>query len=84
MLNNPKISYHGRNEDNYFAKMQGEAKGKPAQTDLSVLRKTMQHSQLLHGDVTNKVGSLEIRDYTIPRPQLKIGSNSFVDTYSPF
>ena len=34
--------------------------------------------------VTRKVGSVEHRDYTIRRPALKIGSHSFVDTYSIF
>jgi hypothetical protein len=47
ILNNPKTIYNGRNEDNYFVKMQSEIR-------------------------------------TIPRPPLKIGSKSFVDTYSPF
>jgi hypothetical protein len=58
VLNNPKTIYNGRNEDNYFVKMQGETKNKPVQIDLSALRKTMQHSQLLHGEVAGKVGSL--------------------------
>jgi len=44
----------------------------------------MQQSQLIHGEVSNKIGSLENRDLSIPRPQLKVGSKSFVDTYSPF
>jgi hypothetical protein len=39
---------------------------------------------MLQSEVTEKVGSLDRRDYTIRRPQLKIGSDSFVDTYSPF
>jgi len=64
--------------------MQAEPKSKPREIDASSLRKTMQYSQLLHGEVAGKVGSVDFRDYTIPRPQLKIGSNSFVDTYSPF
>ena len=45
----------------------------------------MQHSQLLHGEVAGKVGSLTERDYTIRRPILKVNKkDSFVDTYSPF
>lgn len=84
VLNNPKTIYNGRNEDNYFVKMQGETIAKPQDTNLSILRKTMQNSQLLHGEVASKVGSVDFRDYTIPRPQLKIGSSSYVDTYSPF
>lgn len=64
--------------------MQSEPRNKPHEMDLSILRRTMQHSQLIHGEVANKVGAVEFRDYTIPRPQLKIGSSSYVDTYSPF
>lgn len=46
---------------------------KPEPVSVSALRKTMQHSQLLHGEVAGKVGSLNERDYTIRRPLLKIG-----------
>jgi hypothetical protein len=27
---------------------------------------------------------VDSRDYTIPRPQLKVGKIDFIDTYSPF
>jgi hypothetical protein len=37
-----------------------------------------------HNQVSPKVGSLETRDYTIRKPLLKIGKQSYVDTYSPF
>ena len=64
--------------------MQRESPERPEPADLTTLRKTLQHSQLLHGQVSEKVGSLASRDLTIPRPQLKVGTNSFIDTYSPF
>jgi hypothetical protein len=58
---------------------------RPDPVSVSALRKSMQHSQLLHGEVAGKVGALPQRDYTIPRPLLKIGNkDSYVDTYSPF
>ena len=56
--------------------MQSDSPERPEPADLSTLRKTLQHSQLLHGDVASKVGSLNERDYTIRRPVLKIGSPS--------
>lgn len=34
--------------------------------------------------ISPKVGALDIRDYTIRKPVLKIGSNDYVDTYSVF
>ena len=34
--------------------------------------------------VSPKIGSVEIRDYSIKKPQLKIGKTDFIDTYSPF
>lgn len=49
VLNNPKHIFGGRNEDRYFISMQRESPEKPAPVDLSALRRTMQHSQLLHG-----------------------------------
>ena len=76
--------FRGRNEDNYFVKMYDQSPEKPEPVSTSALRKTMQHSQLLHGEVAGKIGSLTHRDYTIPRPLLKIGKDSYVDTYSPF
>ena len=37
-------------------------------------------------EVTGKVGSVEVRDYSIRKPTLKVGGgerqNNFVDTYS--
>ena len=36
------------------------------------------------GDVSPKVGSVETRDFSIRKPQLKVGKVDFVDTYSPF
>lgn len=44
----------------------------------------LNRSLMLKSDVTEKVGSTDIRDYSIRRTALKIGTNSFVDTYSPF
>ena len=35
-------------------------------------------------NVTPKIGSVEFRDYSIRKPALKVGSNSYVDTYSVF
>jgi hypothetical protein len=35
-------------------------------------------------EIALKIGSVEGRDFTIKRPQMKIGKTGFVDTYSPF
>ena len=35
-------------------------------------------------NITPKVGSVDTRDYCVKMPTLKIGSNSYVDTYSVF
>lgn len=35
-------------------------------------------------NVSPKVGSLDVRDYAVKKPILKIGSNNYVDTYSIF
>ena len=84
VFNNQKQLFGGRNEDHYFINMQRENPERPPATNLTTLRKTLQQSQLLHGEVSTKVGSLEQRDYTIRRPTLKVGKDSYVDTYSPF
>ena len=76
--------YEGRNEDSYFVKMQSLTIDRPRELDLPAMRKTLQVGQLLHGEVAGKVGAIEYRDFSIPRPQLKVGSKNFVDTYSPF
>lgn len=34
--------------------------------------------------VTQKVGSVDIRDLSIRKPQMKVGKADFIDTYSPF
>jgi hypothetical protein len=47
------------------------------------MRKTFLSFMMYQPEVTSKVGSLNTRDYSIPRPQLKVGSNSFIDTYTP-
>ena len=48
VFNNPKQLFTGRNEDHYFINMQAENPEKPPSTDLSILRRTLQHSQLFH------------------------------------
>jgi hypothetical protein len=83
VLNNPKQLFSGRNEDSYFLGMKEEGAGSPKAGQDS-LRKTFTHFLAFQPEVTGKVGSTSFRDYSIPRPQLKIGSRSFVDTYSPF
>jgi hypothetical protein len=35
-------------------------------------------------EIADKIGAVSTRDYTIPRPQLKVGKSDFIDTYSPF
>jgi hypothetical protein len=34
--------------------------------------------------ITSKIGAVETRDFTIPKPQLKVGKSDYIDTYSPF
>ena len=84
VLNNPKNISSGRNEDRYFVDMQHSSIDRPMGTDVGVLRRTLQHSQLIHGEVAGKVGAVDQRDYSIRRPLLKIGGRETVDTYSPF
>lgn len=50
----------------------------------SRIGQAMNRSFLAQRDVSPKVGALETRDYTIRKPQLKIGTNNYVDTYSVF
>lgn len=35
-------------------------------------------------EVTPKVGSVDVRDLSIRRPQMKVGKTDFIDTYTPF
>lgn len=35
-------------------------------------------------DVTPKIGAVEFRQYSIKKPQLKVGKSDIIDTYSPF
>ena len=35
-------------------------------------------------EVSPKVGSVEFRDLSIRKPQMKVGKPDFIDTYSPF
>lgn len=86
VFNNPKRIVQGRNEDSYVLSMLNSSemiKQEVAQRTAygSSFRRTARQSL---NEVSPKVGSLEIRDYTIPRPQLKVGSEAYVDTYSPF
>lgn len=50
----------------------------------SEIRRTLNRLLQYQPEVTSKVGSVDYRDYTIYRPQLKVGTNNFIDTYSPF
>jgi len=50
----------------------------------SFFRSPLNNSLMLQPEVALKVGTSDKRDYSIPRPLLKIGNNSFVDTYTPF
>lgn len=84
VFNNPRQTHGGRNEDCYFRQMQSYCPQPQRPTDPGILRRTLQLSQLLHGEVADKVGATNMRDYTIPRPLLKIGKEITVDTYSPF
>lgn len=34
--------------------------------------------------MTPKVGSVETRDLSIRKPQMKVGKTDFIDTYTPF
>lgn len=47
-------------------------------------RKTLTHLMKFQPEITSKIGWTESRDYTIRRPQLKVGKNDYIDTYSPF
>lgn len=35
-------------------------------------------------EVAPKIGSVDVRDYSIRKPQMKVGQTVFIDTYSPF
>lgn len=48
------------------------------------MRKTLTHLMMFQPEITAKIGATTNRDFTIRRPQLKVGSNVFIDTYSPF
>jgi hypothetical protein len=84
VFNNPRQQFYGRNEDHYFNSMIKEdaVRGKDVQG--SQLRQTFNHFLMYQPEVADKVGSTNSRDYSIPRPLLKIGKDSCVDTYSPF
>lgn len=90
VLNNHKSMVGGRNEDNYFSNMikEGFSDRKSGGMGSSRLdasfRSTLSNTLTFQPEVTGKVGSIDRRDYTIRRPQLKVGSNEFVDTYSVF
>jgi hypothetical protein len=83
VFNNPKQLFSGRNEDHYFLGMKEEGSQSPKGNQES-LRKTFTHFLAYQPEVTGKVGAINYRDYSIPRPQLKVGNQSYVDTYSPF
>ena len=84
VFNNPRQQFEGRNEDHYFMNMIKEDSVLGRDAQINPLRKTFNHFLKYQPEVTDKVGSTNVRDYSIPRPALKIGTNSFVDTYSPF
>ena len=90
VLNNSKTIVGGRNEDAYFVDMIREGDWDRRQGGMgrsrldSTFRSTLSHSLGMQAEISSKVGAVNERDYSIFRPQLKVGSNQFVDTYTVF
>lgn len=82
VLNNPKRTILGRNEGHYYSSITRENSSSSSKD--TPMRKTLTHLMKFQPEIAAKIGATSTRDYTIPRPQLKIGSNFCIDTYSPF
>jgi hypothetical protein len=84
VLNVARPIFQGRNEDKYLSSMKREDSYGKNEGSPSAFRKTLTHLMRFQPEVTAKIGAVPSRDYTIPRPQLKVGKADYIDTYSPF
>jgi hypothetical protein len=78
------MTFSGRNEDKYYSSLTREDSNGKNNGWPSTFRKTLTHLMRFQPGITSKIGAVETRDFTIPKPQLKVGKSDYIDTYSPF